>query len=138
MGGHVIQTCRQEASWRSTAPSQAERGHTVDRDIEILKLLDQMDRPSQDGEMHALKVEVARRMVAERTEVRTMSDREQTLAVAARHPFLTFYAFWLLSYLLLGGEDMASATLLACACCVLDIAKHLLGMLDLWLRRKDH
>lgn len=119
-------------------PSQAERGHTVDRDIEILKLLDQMDRPSQDGEMHALKVEVARRMVAERTEVRPMSDREQTLAVAARHPFLTFYAFWFLSYLLLGGEDMASATLLACACCVLDIAKHLLSMLDLWLRRKDH
>ena len=50
-------------------PSQAERGRTVDRDIEILKLLDQMDRPSQDGEMHALKVKVARRMVAERTEV---------------------------------------------------------------------
>ena len=110
----------------------------MDRDIEILKLLDQMDRPSQDGEMHALKVKVARRMVAERTEVRPMSDREQTLAVAARHPFLTFYAFWLLSYLLLGGEDMASATLLACACCVIDIAKHLLVMLDLWLRRKDH
>lgn len=118
-------------------PSQAERGRNVDRDIEILKLLDQMDRPSQDGEMHALKVEVARKMVDKRMEVSPMSDREQTLAVAARHPFLTFYAFWLLSYLLLGGEDTGSATLLACACCALDIAKHLLGMLDLRLRSKE-
>ena len=48
----------------------------MDRDIEILKLLDQMDRPSQDGEMHALKVEVARRMVNDRMEVSPMSDRE--------------------------------------------------------------
>ena len=110
----------------------------MDRDSEILKLLYKEGRPSQDGGVHAHKVEVARRMVNDRMEVSPMSDREQTLAVAARHPFLTFYAFWLLSYLPLGGEDTASAALLACACCALAIAQHLLGMLDLRMRRKEH
>ena len=92
-------------------------------DLELLRLLGEVDDGSD--EMAGVRRELT---LAIREDARRRRDEGILSFVSEEHPFLLFFAVWLVSYLSLGGsvegERLLTVCLLCCACCLLDIAGH--------------